>query len=347
MSERIMASIREIAEIKPHPNADKLDIAVIDGWQLVTAKDNGFKAGEVVVYFEIDSWIPTEIAPFLSKGKEPREYNNVKGERLRSIKLRGELSQGLIMPITILAGLLEDTDHVGDDVSERLNIQKWERPMNPQLAGQAKGYFPEFIRKTDQERIQNHFKTMRAEHVDDTYEITLKLDGSSMTVFVKDGVYGVCSRNLELKMVDDEGLPINQENAFIKKAAELGLESKLLAYGKNIAIQGELWGAGINGNWEGINHHEYSVFDIFDIDSQSYLSAHDRKRICDDLNLQHVPIVGYGDLYTLNTVQDFLAFAERPSINNKVAEGVVFKSVTNPDYSFKAVSNSYLLNGGE
>lgn len=351
MTERIMASIREIAEIKAHPNADKLDIAVIDGWQLVTAKDNGFKTGDVVVYFEIDSWIPTEIAPFLSKGKEPREYNGVKGERLRSIKLRGELSQGLILPLEVAFKLMNAQEALqiktGDDVTLLLNIQKWERPMNPQLAGQAKGYFPEFIRKTDQERIQNHFKTMQPEHFEDVYEVTLKLDGSSMTVFVKDGVYGVCSRNLELKMVDDEGLPINQENAFIKKAAELGLESKLLAYSKNIALQGELWGVGINGNWEGVNHHEYSVFDVFDIDSQSYLSAHERKQVCEDLNLQHVPVLEYSNLSTFNSVQDFLQYAERPSINNKVAEGVVFKSTTNPNYSFKAVSNSYLLNGGE
>lgn len=148
-------------------------------------------------------------------------------------------------------------------------------------------------------------------------------------------------------MVDEEGLLINGGNAFVQKAAELGLESKLLAYGKNIALQGELWGAGINGNWEGINHHEYSVFDIFDIDSQSYLSAHDRKQVCEDLNLQHVPVLGYMNLKYLNSVQNFLEFAERPSVNNKVAEGVVFKSTTNPDYSFKAVSNSYLLNGGE
>lgn len=343
MSERVMASIRQISEIKQHPNADKLDIAVIDGWQLVTAKDNNFKTGDIVVYFEIDSWIPTEIAPFLSKGKEPREYNGVKGERLRSIKLRGELSQGLILPLSIHSAI-EDADesNIGYDVSEILNIQKWERPMNPQLAGQAKGYFPSFIRKTDQERIQNHFKRMTVEHFDDTYEITLKVDGSSMTVFVKDGEYGVCSRNLELKI--NEG---NVDNAFIKKAAELDLKSKLLAYGKNIAIQGELWGSGINGNWENINHHEYSVFDIFDIDNQKYLPAHDRKRICEDLNLQHVPVIGYSNLNAFVSVKDFLDYAERPSINNKIAEGVVFKSLSNPDYSFKAVSNSYLLNGGE
>lgn len=341
MSDRAMATIRRISEIRNHPNADKLDLASIDGWQLVTAKDNGFKAGDLVVYCEIDSWIPHEVAPFLSKGKEPREYNGVKGERLKSIKLRGALSQGLILPLSVLP-YPEAAFTEGDDVSEILNIQKWERPLNPQLAGQAKGYFPPFLRKTDQERIQNQFKRMRPEHFEDTYEVTLKLDGSSMTVYYNSGEFGVCSRNLELKINED-----NQDNAFIKKARELEIKEKLEHYGLNIAIQGELWGSGINGNWENINHHEFSVFDIFDIEKQCYLSAHSRNTICQQLGLKQAPVIEYTTLTRFKSVQDFLDYAERPSINNKIAEGVVFKSMSNPDYSFKAISNSYLLNGGE
>lgn len=338
MSDRAMATIRRISEIRSHPNADLLDIAVVDGWQLVTAKANGFEAGMLVVYCEIDSWIPNEVASFLSKGKEPREYNGVQGERLRSVKLRGELSQGLLLDISILP----DHPHEGQDVTEVLNIQKWERPLSPQLAGQAKGYFPSFLRKTDQERIQNQFKDMTKEHFEDAYEVTLKLDGSSMTVFYNNGEFGVCSRNLELKINEE-----NASNAFIKKAVELGLEEKLRAYGCNIAIQGELWGSGINGNWEGIDHHEFSVFDIFDVEKQCYVPAHIRASICLQLGLKHTPVLEYITLEKFKSVQDFLAYADRPSINNKIAEGVVFKSLSNPDYSFKAINNKYLLNGGE
>jgi RNA ligase (TIGR02306 family) len=345
MSDRAMATIRRISEIRNHPNADKLDLAIIDGWQLVTAKDNNFKAGDLVVYCEIDSWIPNHIAPFLSKGKEPREYNGIKGERLKSIKLRGELSQGLLLPISGFNAYYEgfaETIVEGQDVTGLLNIQKWERPLNPQLAGQAKGYFPSFLRKTDQERIQNQFKLMQQEHFEDTYEVTLKLDGSSMTVYYNNGEFGVCSRNLELKINEE-----NKDNAFIKKARELGLEAKMREWGANIAIQGELWGSGINGNWEGINHHEFSVFDIFNIDKQEYVPAPLRGTICTYMGLQHAPVVEHTTLEKFKSVQDFLTYAERPSINNKIAEGVVFKSLTNPDYSFKAISNSYLLNGGE
>jgi RNA ligase (TIGR02306 family) len=340
---RQMATIQTIDLVHPHNNAEKLELAKIGGWQCVVEKGQ-YKTGETVVFCEIDSWIPNEVAPFLSKGKEPREYNGVKGERLRSIKLRGELSQGLILPLSVVYELppTTNTDVVGQDVSAALNIQKWERPLSPQLAGQAKGYFPSFLRKTDQERIQNVFKSFTQEHLDDVYEVTLKIDGSSMTVFYNNGDFGVCSRNLELKINDE-----NKDNAFIKKAVELGLEEKLRAYGKNIAIQGELWGSGINGNWEGIAHHEFSVFDIFDIDEQRYLGAEVRHAVCKRLELQHTPVIDYDDLSAFKSVQDFLAYAERPSINNKIAEGVVFKSLSNPEYSFKAVSNSYLLNGGE
>jgi len=101
-TERKLATIRVIDKIESIDGADKIVCATVGGWKLVTAIDNGFKEGDLVVYLEIDSWVPTELAPFLSKGKEPREFNGVKGERLRTIKLRGAISQGLILPLNVL-----------------------------------------------------------------------------------------------------------------------------------------------------------------------------------------------------------------------------------------------------
>ncbi len=98
---RKLATIGTIDQILPHPNADRLELAKVRGWQVVV-KIGEFKAGDKVIYLEVDSWVPTEIAPFLSKGQKPRMYNGIKGERLRTIKLRNELSQGLILPISIL-----------------------------------------------------------------------------------------------------------------------------------------------------------------------------------------------------------------------------------------------------
>lgn len=148
---RKLATVETISAIKNHDNADALELALVRGWQVVVRKGE-FQPGDKVIYLEIDSWVPTEIAPFLSKGHEPRVYEGVKGERLRTVKLRQEISQGLILPAeTVNPDLVTDwTD--GTDLTEILGVLKWEPPISAQLAGQVEGNFPSFIRKTDQER---------------------------------------------------------------------------------------------------------------------------------------------------------------------------------------------------
>lgn len=155
-----MAWIVNIDNVEKHPNADALDICTVGGWKCVT-KLGDFKKDDLAVYLRIDSWCPTTLAPFLSKGKEPREFNGVKGERLRTVKLRGELSQGLLLPVTIGIGGFPFIKSVsgeivvvneGDDVTEALGIQKWERPIPACLAGMVKGNWPSVVQKTDEER---------------------------------------------------------------------------------------------------------------------------------------------------------------------------------------------------
>lgn len=146
---RKLASIQKIDKILEHPNADKLEIAVVNGWKTIIKKDE-FKVGDLIIYCEIDSWIPHEVAPFLTRGSdEPKEYGGIKGQRLRTIKLRGHISQGLVLPLSTL----KNSDYtVGDDVTEELGIIKWERPQPASLSGDTKGNFPSYIRKTNQER---------------------------------------------------------------------------------------------------------------------------------------------------------------------------------------------------
>ena len=202
MTDRKLATIRKIAAIEPIEGADAIEVAVVDGWKVVVKKGE-FAVDSLAVYIEIDSWVSNDIAPFLSKGKEPREFEGVKGERLRTVKLRGQISQGLLLPLSTL-GKPEETfaineDSIGADVTTELNIIKWERPMNAQLAGMARGNFPALVPKTDQERIQNLTRSF-AEYQQDTWSITEKLDGSSCTFYLDDeGVFHVCSRNLDLK----------------------------------------------------------------------------------------------------------------------------------------------------
>lgn len=175
---RKLASIQKIEEIKPIEGADAIEAYRVLGWWVVSKKDE-FKVGDLVCYFEIDSWIPHELAPFLSKGNEPREYNGVKGERLRTIRLRGQVSQGLLLPIhTVWTKHVDfhkfpeantwdwqsdwtDDEVIGLDVTAILGIQKWEAPLPAQLQGQAKGTFPtSLIPKTDQERCCDESTTV-------------------------------------------------------------------------------------------------------------------------------------------------------------------------------------------
>lgn len=168
---RKLATIRKIEEIKPIEGADAIQHYRVDGWWIVD-KIGAYSVGDLACYAEIDSWLPHTIAPFLSKGKEPRQFNGVKGEKLRTAKLRGVLSQGLLLPINVLPNNISIVE--GDDVTEVLNIQKWEAPIPAQLAGQVRGTFPSIIPKTDQERVQN----INIEDVyNHTYEVTEKLHG--------------------------------------------------------------------------------------------------------------------------------------------------------------------------
>jgi len=334
---RKLATIRRISDIQPIPNADAIEVATVDGWQVVIKKGE-FQVGNLAIYLEIDSWVPNTIAPFLSKTKEPRVYQGVPGERLRTVKLRGQVSQGLLLSVRILppARVLEE----GDDVSEELNINKWEMEIPAQLRGTVKGSFPSFIPKTDQERIQNLVHELEQwKGSNELWEITEKLDGSSMTVYVNQGYDGVCSRNLDLKQDDN--------NSFWKIAIQERIHDRIReVFGpRNIALQGELIGPGIQGNKYNLQELKFYLFDIFDIDRQVYISAKERHELCFHMVLTHVPVMTVRSLDKDVTVASLLKLAEGPSFLNLTVEkeGYVYKNANNPSMSFKTISNAFLL----
>lgn len=342
---RKMASIRRILEIKAIPEADKICAYRVDGWWVVDSV-NKYNVGDLVVYAEPDAWIPTELAPFLSKGAEPRQYNGVSGERLKTIRLKKQISQGLLLPLNVLSVNTDSGVYLGDweqfeghDVSERLGIQKWEPEIPAQLAGVTKGLFPSFIQKTDQERVQNLVQVIAetARTGWHRFEVTEKLEGSSMTVFMHDGVFGVCSRNLELKF--------SESNAFWAAATKYDIENKMRLIGLNdIAIQGELIGPGIQGNIYNLTSPEFHVFDVYDIRKGEYLTPQLRRDIVAMLQLNHVPVIMSDVMLPSGNVQDILYMAEGKSMLNhkQEREGIVFKSVIG-GITFKAISNLYLI----
>lgn len=334
---RKLASIRKITAIMPIEGADRIVKATINyGWNVVVKRDE-FAVGDLCVYFEIDSLLPEiEVFEFLRPSSYVKESENGAGFRLRTIRLRKQLSQGLALPLSAFDELSGSVE--GDDVTELLGVKKWEPIIPTNLAGDFAGPFPHFIPKTDQERVQNFIEEYNTDYRDHGWETSMKLDGASATYFVNDGHFGACSRNWELKESDS--------NSLWKLAYELELEERLMSLQRNIAVQGELMGPSVQGNREKLNKLDFFVYDMYDIDSRCYLGSIERQALVVDLGLNHVPVIATGlqiEQGKIMTVDEFLEMAELPSINHPIAEGLVFKSTTDPSVSFKAISNRFLL----
>ena len=331
---RKLATIRRVLDVQPIPGADKIELATIDGWKCVVKKGE-LEPGSLALYCEIDSFIPANDERFAFLSKDYRnDHEGRRGARLRTIKLRGTLSQGLALGLDQFPELLAAEE--GEDVTDALGIIKWEPPMPSQLRGVARGNFPTFLRKTDQERVQNvpHYLEDPA-----AYEVTVKLDGSSMTAYHYADKAGVCSRNLDLEETDG--------NTFWKVARRYGMPMTLAKLCSEmglggVAIQGELMGPNIQGNREELNDHDLYVFDVFFPHWNRYATPNERYEICQRLGLKHVPIL-HVTARLPASVSDALDIAEGPSLNPTVKrEGIVFKRLDG-ERSFKAIANSYLL----
>lgn len=394
---RKLASIQRVLDVRPIAGADLIEAVDVLGWTVVTQKSNGFKVGDLVIYFEVDSFLNAEDPRYASFEERFINWNGKRGMRLKTIKLRKQISQGLILPVDEFPELMEQTRSnelvfmlpEGFDVTNILKIEKWEPAEEGGSMGGAQGkktagakQFPSFIRKTDQERVQNYINEL-PKHKNETFEVSIKLDGSSMTIFhvgksspvyaeilkdqeiralrnaswwgklvykvkkvaglVKqpDSVQGVCSRNIQLAPDDD--------SHFSAYARVFKLLDTLKEYGLNIAVQGELIGPSIQENYEQVNGLEFYVFDVFDIDTQKYLKPREARAIAEGLRIKYVPVLAEAQLTLAyegearGLVDGILASAEGPGMNKGVKrEGLVFKS-NESDFSFKAISNSYLL----
>jgi RNA ligase (TIGR02306 family) len=330
--ERKLASIRTITDIQPIPEADSIEVVSIGGWKVVSKKGE-YQVGDMCIYCEIDSFLP--ILPqyeFLRKSSYKKMTDGTEGFRLKTIKLRGQVSQGLVLPITVLPGGRTLFD--GMDVTDVLGITKYEPPIPSNLSGQVKGHFPSFLQKTDAERVQNladvypFNRSLR-------FYVTEKLDGSSATFYFKDGVFGVCSRNLELLETPD--------NTFWKVARHLKIEESLRELGQNMCLQGELIGEGIQGNPYKIKGQTVKFFNAFNIDEYRKLSFTEFSNLMNKLNLETVPVLN--ENFNLpEIIDELLLFAEGKSLlnPNTEREGLVIRS-QDISISFKAISNKFLL----
>ena len=307
---------------------------VNNSWTSVVKK-NEFKVGEKVIYCEIDAFIPNSIAPFLTQsGKFPKEYKGIQGERLKTKKLKGCLSQGLILPSSSLPEGFEGDSNIC--CMGVLGIVKWEHPEDgPILRGNPKGNFPSEIPKTDQERVQNLNQNLEQwNSLGLSWEVTEKLEGSSMTCYLdEEGNFEVCSRNLSLKE--------DPNNAFWKVVIAQGVKEKMFKEEMfGFALQGELIGEGIQGNIYRVSGHDFYVYDIYKV-GEGYVLPVMRRATVNRLGLKNVPLISPSE----GTPDICLALelaSNKSRLYNTEREGIVYKC-NEQNLSFKAISNTYLL----
>tara|TARA_A100001391_G_scaffold55951_1_gene34203 strand:- start:724 stop:1722 length:999 start_codon:yes stop_codon:yes gene_type:complete len=330
---RKLATIRSVTETRPIDGADMIELAIVDGWKCVTKKGE-YAAGDAVIYCEIDSFLPARDEFEFLRKSSLKTMDDREGFRLRTVKLRGQISQGLLIDPAILKRPFA----VGEDVTVELGIVKYDAPIPACLGGDVIGAFPEFIEKTDEERIQNlasDFESYR----DRTFYVSEKIDGTSFTAFMKDGEFGVCGRNWQLAE--------DATNSHWRVVRALNLQARLVGLGRSIAVQGELVGPGIQKNRYGLKEPTVFVFNVYDIDASAYVEKSEMEAICGQLGLLIVPPLG--EMTIQESLDAMLELAEGKSVLNPKTqrEGLVWVSGSGDDrVSFKTISNKFLVKYG-
>lgn len=360
---RKLATIRQIKELAPIKGADRIEKATVDGWELIVKKDE-FQVGDLCVYIEIDSVVPKEDIryEFLMK----RKY------RIRTLKLRNTISQGIAFPLSLYPEL--ENAKLGDDVTEILKVTKYDpealKERNATVKAPPKWYektklhkyllrykwyrgwinppkgnWPTFIKKTDEERVQNMPWIIRKIIEEDIY-ITEKLDGQSATFFLKKysmfkrPFFGVCSRNIFHKT--------QSNNNYWTIAKQYNIEKKLRDYyketGRQIVLQGEIIGDGIQANKYGINGLKFYVFNALDLKTNQRLNYVSLSVLCGLLELDMVPVLLKGEHF-FTYVQGLVEYSKGVSVLNKntLREGIVIRNTLESNISFKVINPEFLL----
>ncbi len=333
MADRRLVTFERIGAIDEIPKADAIEAATIRGWTVVTKKGE-FGVGDEVVYFEIDSFLPLDDARFaFLEARGSKTVDGVRGHVLKTAKLRGTYSQGLIMPT---ANFPEFATGDGP-LEDRIGVTKYEPPIPESMSGEIAGPFPsKFAPKTDAERVQNLgdvFDTLRTEH---TWIATEKIDGTSTTYINDDGALRVCGRNWELARGNSTPWRI---------ADELGMLSRLPA---GFAVQGELFGEGIRSNPLGVKGVRFLAFSV--LKEGRYLP---RGAWPDELREFAVPVL---DVALPDSVAETVEQADDLKsvvAPGRLAEGIVWHAADGGHIfeldgrsCFKAISNKWLLKHG-
>ena len=360
-----LASIQKILWKKEIKGADNIELVGVLGWQVVTKK-NQFQIGDLCVYIQIDTVVPD---------KPEFQFLKERNFRIRTIKLKKELSQGILFKIE---EVLHTTDYSkfreGKDVTTILEIKKYEKPDNnpikyekprmpkiwykkliyllrynilykafPYLRPKTRSPFPtNLVSITDEERIQNIPEILK-KYQGKEFVVSYKLDGSSITIIhnkvLGSSKYRICSRRFELHDTKNDWYRVFKETNFEKHIVKLVNHYKT----NDIIIQGEAIGK-FNGNYHNLQRDDIRVFNIYV--NGKRLNQMDFIQICLELNIPHCPL--YANLSLNYTMEEILKLSEiNDCINPKVpSEGLIWRCVDG-SLSFKVINNKYLLKNQE
>ena len=346
---RKLASIQRIWKIEPIEGADKIELVHVLGWQCVVNKGQ-FHPMDLAVYFEIDSFLP--IRPeFEFMRRTSYKNSEILGEgfRLRTLTFRGQISQGLLLPIIAFFELPENPE-LGMDVTELLGVRKWEIEERATTGGTVIGTLPRDIPHTDETRVQENPELIRA-FAGLEYYISTKMDGSSHSIGIDENGFHVTGHNYEYK---DDG-----SSSFYNLVKERGYQERMEAFAQEhslstLTIQGEFCAPGIQQNRLKLTKPEWYVFTVRENGKRVGLKR--MQEICKALQMTTVPIEEIGmDLpATYPTVEALLKRADGLYPNGGKKEGIVIRT-TEPVFcpmisaplSMKVVSNKYLLKNEE
>lgn len=302
-----IASIEIITAIDSIPGADSIQVASVLGWKVVVKKDQ-FKPGDKCIYIAIDSIVNKDYVQY--KFLEKVNY------RIRTVRLRNQVSQGICFPITDF-GINPDHYQVGEDVSSLVGAEHYEAPIPPSLAGDMVGFLPGFLKRTDETNIKGVPELLN-EFTGKLCYITTKYDGTSSTYYTNNSKFGICGRNVEFKETT-----INTLSRINEK---YGIKDKLLSLGENIAVQGEVYGPGIQGNRLGVDDHSLVLFSAYDINKSEYYGYDKLKDTCLKLGLPLVVPIWCGVFnFTITQLQDMANNLKYS--NGSPAEGIVIRPI--------------------
>lgn len=341
--ERKLASVQRVLALHPIENADAIELAQINGWQCVVKKGE-FTPGALGVFFEIDAIPPDlpQLAFLWTSRNADSPQPRPESFRIKTMRLRGALSQGLLMPLAQFA--LPANLSEGDDLTAALGVGKWEPPV-PSGMGEFRGPFPPLVRKTDEMRVQS-VPGVLDELRGLPYVITLKCDGTSATYCIdpRTDEFHACGRNQSIT----EGA-----NHYWNIAKKYEIEAALRK-APHLAVQGEICGPGIQKNRLGLKALEFFAFTVYNQQQGRYLSHDEARAFLESANLPMVPVVEEGESFD-HTQESLLTLAEgKYAGTSNEREGIVIRPRIERNslllagrLSFKAISNRFLLKEGE